>query len=280
MPKRSSRLLSWILLGTLAIGQIALLVALISNNLTYLDIAGWFFGAIVPGLMLLYEWLKSNNLRFFLWSNRIRSRFSRFSPSWGLAALMEGPDITEETLDEVIERLKSLGNDAKKVVVREAKEGARFVDLIPGPQLEISFARARPGPMLELDDNELPSIRLAVRNYNVGFAQAERVIRRDISPLLELFADVVPHSQSKYKLTIRYEKGENPFYGLYIAQLPEEAISEFAIRLIVDDYGPSNTVTISESQLAINTNRQWALRDLALDFLSFDPGLRERLISG
>ena len=144
---------------------------------------------------------------------------------------------------------------------------------------EITYTPPRPTPVYEMGDETLPYIRVSIKNYRVGYAQTEYAIRREIAPILETIANVTQDVDTRYSLIIEFDKNKNPFFGLYIAQLPPESVSKFSIRLSIADYSPNDTVLISESQVAINTRTQASLQDLAIEFLSFSSSLQEHLSS-
>src|SRR6185503_11535923 len=131
---------------------------------------------------------------------------------------------------------------------------SRIVYISSGPTLEIIFSPSRPSPVHELGDQELPYIQVSIKNYRVGYAQAEYVIRREIAPILETITSTTQNVDTRYSLVIDYDKNKNPFFGLYIAQLPPEAIAKFSIRLAVNSHSLKDTVQISESQVSISTH--------------------------
>lgn len=279
MSRKKKDFLFWIIVVIITVGQVILVVSLIRNSNSLLDAFAWITGAIIPAIGFLVDQLQKRSLRFFLFTNKLRSRFSTFSPTWNVSAVIRGENVTKEVLDQIVKKLGDLQRSKKTVKVKSLNANSYLVYITPGPTLEVTYTSVRPSPVYEMGDEEVPYIRVSIKNYRVGFVQAEQAIRREIAPILETVTGVAPNVDARYNLTIEFDKNKNPFFGLYIAQLPPEAVSKFSIRLSIDDHGPNDTVLISESQVAINTRTQASLQDLAIEFLSFDSGLQEHLSS-
>jgi len=192
---------------------------------------------------------------------------------------LEGDNIAADVLGRVIEKLVDLDNGATNVEVKARGEYNRTVFITPGPTLEIAYTPSPRSFENEAGGQNLPYVQVSMRNYCVGYRQASYVIRRQIAPVLEAIASVIQTVESKYTLVVDFGKQQNPFFGLYIAQLPREAVSNFFIRIAAKNYGPNDTVLVSQSKIAINTHTQNALQNLALEFLAFRSDLQEQLES-
>jgi len=102
-------------------------------------------------------------------------------------------------------------------------------------------------------------------------------MKHAIAPALEVISSVVTSSERKYSLSIDFDKSANPFFGLYIANIPPEIVADFSIRLNLNSLGHNTNVLISEKKVAINTDSQRTLEDLALEFLAFEYSSAEYL---
>lgn len=279
MSRQKKDLLFWFTVFGILVGQIILIWALIQNSANLLEALAWIIGAVLPAIGFLYNQIQKRSLRLFLFTQKLRSRFSTTAPTWNMSAIMRSEYVTNEALEQIIERLNSLRVNGRDIQVKHVNANSRTVYISSGPTLEITYTPPRPTPVYEMGDETLPYIRVSIKNYRVGYAQTEYAIRREIAPILETIANVTQDVDTRYSLVIEFDKNKNPFFGLYIAQLPPESVSKFSIRLSIADYSPNDTVLISESQVAINTRTQASLQDLAIEFLSFNSSLQEHLSS-
>ena len=277
MSKNGKDKLLWLVVALILIGQIILIWSLMSNDASGLTAVGWITGALLPVGTFLFNLLQRRSLRFFLFTNRLRSRLSTFTPTWNMAVIIRGEQINISALDNITQRLRQLESQGRAIRIKRLNPKSYHIEVQNGPTLELAFTPERLSAISELGDTDLPYIRVRIGNYRVSLAPAERIFRKEIAPILETIIAAVPAAETRYNLTIDFEKENNPFFGLYIAQLPPDAISMFTIRLSMNDYSPNSYVLISESQVAVNTRTQSSFQDLALQFLTFEPTLAEHL---
>lgn len=270
-------ILYWLLVAIVLFGQVTLAWFIWTESSTALEAVGWITALVLPLAGFLYTQFQKRSIRFHLLTSRIQSRLSKYSPSWRLSLLMTGDEIQDDTFESVLKALAELQAGDKPARLRRLNSQEALVEYQNGPNLELVYSPADWSPIADLGNREPPYIKASINNYRVGFAQAAQAIRREVAPILEAIGTSVPKVETKYRLTVDFDKNKNPFIGYYIAQLPPDAIQDFSVRLSIDHYNPNDVVTISDSQIAIQTRTQSALQDLAIDFLSFDSALADHL---
>ena len=263
----------WIVILVILAGLAILVWAIITNSRNILEAFGWITGAVIPATIFIFDQLHKRNLRLFLFTNKLRSLLSKRAPTWNLSVLMQGEQVTEKSIDQITKKLLELRSDTSDTKVMRFDANSSTVYIRSLPPIEITFTPTMQSPIPELGDKEFPSIKISMRSFRVGYAQSSVAIQDDISPILESIAGTIQDTETRYSLVIDFDKDKNPFYGLYIANLPPETISKFSILLVFNNQGQKDTVAISESKVAINARTQTALKRLALNFLTFDPKL-------
>lgn len=277
MGKRGKDLIFWLVVAIIIAGQGVLVWALITKSSSLIEAIGWISGAVVPFIGFLYTQLQKRSLRIFLLTNKFRSLFSSHPLTWSLSANFKRQDLMPEALEQVSQKLLDDNGGKANIKVKRITRNDSIIEIDPGPTIDLTYT---PGMFIadaDEDDDKWPYIQVSIRNYRVGYRQADQVIKREILPVLETIANVIQAVDSRYTFTIEFDKERNPFFGLYLAQLPPEIISKFFVRLTIDNYGPSSTVLVSDSNVSINTRTHSALQNLALEFLTFDPNLQEHL---
>jgi hypothetical protein len=274
--RRRIDILFWFLVLAIVSGLSALTVALGTKNTSALETFGWIMGAVLPALMWLYGQAQKRSIRVFLFTNYLRSLFSTRALTWNLSATLQSEDITPTTLESIVQKLIELEGDRTTVTWKRISDYNTIVDITPGPSLDINYSPTSP-PYDDVRESNLPYLQISIKNYRVGYRQASHAIRREIIPILEKITSVLRTAESKYSLVVDFDKDNNPFFGLFVAKIPPEAVSNFFIRLNLRDFGQSNTVLISESKISINTGSQHALENLALDVLAFNASSAEQL---
>lgn len=240
------------------------------------QIVGWLTGALIPALALISSWLRNRSLRFFLLTQRLRSLFSKDTPAWRLSAQFHGDNITSETLEKIMVVLAADKRGANSISIKQTNRDVKEISYVPGPTFEISHHRSHPAPH-DIDQAAPAYIQVAIRNYEADYRKSSYAIKHRVIPILEDVSRIIQNVNASYSLVIEYPKSSNPFFGLYVASLSPSAISSFSVRLVINDYEPNDTIDISETRLAIHTRSQNALQHLAVEFLTFDMNLGERL---
>lgn len=280
MNRNRRDLLFYISLIVILIGQALLISMMVANKSTADQIVGYITGGFIPAVTLLFAYIQKRSLRLFLFSQRIRSVFSGRTPAWKLSAQFAGENITHQTFEQVISKLLATPPGVNSVSIVRVNEDVRHVVMTPGPTVELSFHRARQSPASGFEE-QLPSyIQLLIRNYEVDYIKAAFAIEHKIIPTLEAITSVIQNVDAKYSMVIEYDKNSNPFFGLYVAHIDPALVSSFSVRLIINDYEPTDIIDISETKLAIHTRSQNALQGLALEFLTFDLRLGDKLQNG
>lgn len=181
-------------------------------------------------------------------------------------------------MEETIQNLRQKWTASSGPKISRISPYDTIVEIPSGPTLHIAYLTERSYDSESLDSD--PSLHIAINNYRVGYRQATRVLRREIVPVLELITETVRATTETYSLRLDFDGGRNPFFGLYLAHLSPGIVSQFHIRLVINDPASTGTVQISESQLAINTHSWNAMQNLAAEFLAYAPQLRGRLSNG
>ena len=262
-----------ILLGS----QLFLLVKLYDELGVGIELLSWVTGAILPLSFIIFNLLRQRSLRFFILVSRFRTLISDTTPTWILSASWSGETITADLISEIYTRLKSNGDKNYKVKGVKIHKDSWHINITPGPSLELNYYQHIESPIGESQEPSSAYIHLRIQNYRVGYRRTSYSIKHEISPILETINQIIGKSNAKYTLKIDFEKSKNPFLGLYLSHLPLEAVSRFVVKLDLSDIHSANQVTVSEDSIAINTQSQSALQNLALEFLTYDFGLVKRL---
>ncbi|MCC6607884.1 MAG: hypothetical protein IT327_32055 [Anaerolineae bacterium] len=274
---RKASIVFYVSVIVIIIGQVTIVVAIFRSNTDLLEKVGWFTGAVLPALGLLYNLVKQRSLQVFLWSNRLKNFFSVSPTNWTMSVNIKSESINESTLDSIVEKLKTT---MVKPTITSLDSYTRVIESKSTPMLKIEYYPLRTGGITEWGDSEIPSIFVTIQNYKVGHRVAAHAIKQEISHSIEQIGSVIANADSQYNLTVEFQDNKNPFFGLFISQLPQESISRFAIQLNINSYGVKNRVSISESRLDIASKSQLAFSDLASEFLTFGSGLEEYLQIG
>jgi hypothetical protein len=276
MSRKQQGWLFWVT-NAVMLGGLGLLSwsLLIKNRSGTVEIVGFVTGAVIPTLSFLYTIAQRYSLRLYLLVSRLRAKFVYNSPTWNLTATFSGENLEASTLDVIVSKLLAQQTDASQVRVRNLDKFTRNITIHRGPNLEVRYNAPLPSPT-DIEEKGKASIQVLIDNYHVGYRETSFVIGRKINPLLEMIAGAVQGASARYSLVIEYDKDQNPFFGLYVAHLPLEAVSKFMINLTISDK-PRETVLISETKIAINTSSQHSLYNLAVEFLTFQSSLEGRL---
>lgn len=274
MPTPNNRRI-WFLIAILIIVLQGVLVLSLYDRIQDVEtILSWILSAGLPTISVLFWILRRNSIWFFIMTNRLRSILNDNSPVWLLSAQWAGDKISPDAYNKVIERFRQSAGNSLEVSVKAINDASHVVFFTPGPTVEISYTRSQSS--LFDDDFDDAYVYVRVRNYRVSFRKASRVIKSEIVPIIETISKVLGE-EAKYSLTITYDKSHNPFFSFYLAQLPPDVVSQFVVKLDLSENQQKNEVRISETKLAINTQSQIALQNLAIEFLSLDYGLTRRL---
>ena len=274
MFKPKSKILFWITFVLIMAGQALLVWALIQSNTKLLDIFSWAIGVFLPFALYLFDQLKKRSLQWFLWSNRLKSFFSTQPSVWNMSVSIRSETIDENVIDNIIDRL----NDTAKINrVTKLDKHTRLIEIKSAPTLRIEYYPSTADAIFEAGNKTVPSVLVSIHNYRVGYRVAANIIKREVAPLLEKIVDTIANADPRYRLTIEFDKANNPFFGLFISQLPENSVSRFSIQLNIRSYGAGNKVSVSESRLDIDTRAQSAFNDLAVEFLTFGSELEDHL---
>jgi hypothetical protein len=264
----------WLFIASVVVGQGILIYNLIEEKDSAISAIGWLTGAFIPAVAFIFGFWQKHSLWFFLRVQYIRSFFSSQTPAWSLSAHFSGENITEETLDQITKKVVSrLGSD--RVRVRIIKADTRHILVTPGPTLEVVFNQSEPSAVSEFEADKSAYIQAYIRNYQVGYRQAVHAIRYDLLPLLEDISNVIKSVDTRYTMTIEFDKNNNPFFGLYVSQFNPDLVASFSVRLMING-DPHTTIQVSETRITINAPTQSALQNLAIEFLTFNSKLQER----
>lgn len=275
MTSKLKEIFTWLPVAIVLICNIIIIVVLMRDMVSALELIGWVGGAVIPALSFLNTYIGKRSLRFFLLSQRLRGFLTDHVPAWSIAAQFKGKHITDEVVEEAIKRI--LGK-RKEASVKTINPGTRQITLVGGPTLEITHIK--PLTIADRTVQQQACIEVLIRNYRVGYKQAAHAIRREIMPLLEDISSALQASDAKYTMTVNFDKNNNPFFGLYLAHFNPEKVSSFFVRLKINEYEPNDTVLVSSDKIAINAFSQNALQNLALEFLTYDLRLEERFSNG
>lgn len=277
MAQRVTKLVPWLLVIIFLAAQCILAWALYQGSASLLEFFGWLIGAIIPGFAFLYDQLQRRSLPVFLFVNRIRHRFNTNVLSWNLSANFRKSGLEPDVLLHIQRAITRATEASQSVKVKHTTAYSMILEIEDGPNIDVEYDPGTTHTESEDVYESAPYIQVFINNYRVGFGHAEHVIKHEILPVLEVISREIQEDESRYTFNIRFDKNQNPYFGLYVAQLPTELISLFAIKLNIASHGQRNTVSVSENSVAINTKNQRALQDLALEFLTFDPNLQEHL---
>ncbi len=277
MTKRTTTFLFWITVAITFLGQVVLIWALLRSNTSTLEKFGWFTGAVLPFLYFLFDQLQKRSLQVFLLINRVKAAFSKSVTQWQIAANFYNPAVNKESMDLVSAALME-EYGSQNISISNISAAKRVVQINRGPAVSISYEPSQPSYSGD-EDIESPLVRVEIgSNYRVGYFQASRVIKNEILPALNTISRALG-GDAQYRMNIEFDKGKNPFFGLYISQIPPETVSNYYIKLSPNN-SRSDSVMISQDKLSINTRSQTSLQNLALEFLTFDYELQGHLPNG
>jgi hypothetical protein len=276
MNKKSST--SWILPVLVIVGSVVLSwILFASGDTSPVDIAGWITGALLPASIFLYGQLQKHSFRFFLFTNRVRSFFGKGTLTWNLSVNYKNKYISSDSaLMEIEKAVKAFHSDSVDVRIRRISSRNSIIHITPGPTLEIFF-EAGGYTCADGIQEASSNIHVTISNYRTGYRQATSALKEEIIPVLETISCALDTSDTQYSFEIDFDKENNPFFGIYLANLPPDTVSKFFIRLNIENKPHNDTVLISESKISINTRSQNRLGNLALEFLTFSTGLQEKL---
>jgi hypothetical protein len=271
-----------IVLGSLLLVALVIwLSILIEASKSPIEILAGLVSTVLPAAALFYSQLQKRSIRFFLFANRISGLLNDHVLTWRLSAKLTGDHIQPSSIDKIIQDITEELSHQFTIDTKRINKFSTLIFIDPGPTLEISyvFPEADDTENYGLEDSRA-SLKILIRNYRIGYRQASHIIRKEVVPILEGISRSVKPAEQKFTFDIDFDRKRNPFWGLYITSIPAEIVSSFFVRLQVNAYSKNETVLISESKLTINTESETALQNLALEFLAFDSGLRERLTHG
>lgn len=276
MRRKKPDYLFWGISVLIFIGLALLTWSLAKQKSGSLEAFGWLTGAFIPAASYFYNQLQKRSLRFFLLTQQVKGIFYPVSLTWNLSAIFYGNEIPVDIVDKIFSAIKSLGND-KQAKIKRVNPYNALIEINPGPTLDITYSLQA----LSLADepNASSYVQIHINNYRVGYREANHAIKKEIIPVLDAVTKITAFDSTTFTLTLEFTGRQNPFFSLYIANLPEEIVSKFHIRLVINEYEPDDTVLISESELSINAHSPLALQNLALEFLAFDSSLQGRLIN-
>lgn len=119
-------------------------------------------------------------------------------------------------------------------------------------------------------------VSLISNTLEVSYGRAKYKIDREISPLLEFFANELRPSNASFELDVQFLK-ENPFFAVYVANLKPENVHEYKVVLHVDANNylkAKEKVEISKTKLHVTADNTRTFKELAKDFVLLSPDLR------
>jgi hypothetical protein len=226
--------------------------------------------AVLSVFAASYLWLRSHNLKFYLWIQRLRHKYlPSKSVTWDVQARWEGTG-DQSILDNFESWLTS--HYSRKLSVISMADRLRSYLVDNRFNIETSFEPLSVSP-------EMLRAAFVIRIYalTVNFAESKEVLAHDVIPLLDkLSSDVRPLAPNEdYKLTMKFTDNINPFFGLYVQGLQPQDVIRFQVVLAPQLYDrqAKSIVRVSPKELSITTHSPLILQTMAQDFLSFAPHL-------
>lgn len=277
MNRSRQNFLTILIVVIIILGQFALIYIMINNASAGEQIIGYLTGGFLPILLLVFDYFKGRSVKLFLFTQRIRANLIPTLPSWFLTASFTGPDINLEVLDKITRELQRTFGAQSQVKVRRISDKLRQFEIPAGPSINIELSDISSLNPVGSSEKKKATLHITIRNYQVDYRNTSYALKQKITPLLELIVRVVGKVDTRFSLNVEYESGSNPFLSIVIAKLNPKYIQSFTVAVSIPEYGAMNDIYISEKGLSINTTSQNALQNLAIDFLTFQPNVSERL---
>ncbi|HMS40251.1 MAG TPA: hypothetical protein PKE69_08500 [Pyrinomonadaceae bacterium] len=223
-------------------------------------------GLVATGRLFLQE-LAKKNLRLYIAIERLKLKIKPDTTSkWWFHARYDDIN-SENVLNNIFDALK-----ASRFVVKQLSKTDREIELEIDETIRVNISLT---PFSESSFN-VNHIDVVSRKLEVSYGRAKEKLSAEIEPFLQLLErELKPKSRSLI-LNIEF-MGNNPFFNIYIANLPPSQVEDFRVILHIDGNSPNNErdrVEISKSKVRITADSTTSFKELAESFILLTPNTK------
>jgi hypothetical protein len=113
-------------------------------------------------------------------------------------------------------------------------------------------------------------LRIDLPSVKRGFRELNSAIGNEVAPLMNRIEEIIKPEHRKFTVGVRFPVG-NPYFGLFVANLNQDAISRFDIEYFESDTVEDDVVTVHRDSIVLITSTLRAAERLSLHYLSLQP---------
>jgi hypothetical protein len=222
---------------------------------------GAFLGFAGNTLTSLYH----SNLTFFLFSQKIKSKFVNYSTRWGLDIRYSG-NFERDIISNLLNNFRTTKNYSI-AIINKTSESLLF-NYDNSLLFRLEFISKN------LNDDLSNSIDVSITPFEIGIHSSKQKLHKQILPFLTYLETLVHPEYSSYSLNVDFING-NPFFTLFMANLNPAYIKTFNVNLnINNDKKESDSVKINKESITLISSKISYLEELAEDFLYLSSNIK------
>lgn len=229
-------------------------------------------GLLLGWSRLVFQELQKKHLPLYFWWERQKVRwwYGDSTSKWWFHARYDGIQT-----DDVFEELDAKLKDSRfKIKTLRGNNREREFQIDDSLYVTVHLGMATDSP------DEVPDVdHIAVtsRVMEVSYGYAKTRLETQIQPFLSLLDSVLKPDSHSFELNVDFMGDGNPFFNVFIANLPASKVEDFRVVLHVDGNSPSankDRIVISSKKIKITADSPASFNKLAQDYLLLTPDTR------
>lgn len=207
-----------------------------------------FLGPIGNGL----QWIYNINAKFHLAVKRAWYWVTNATAHWNASFEFDVPE-GDADLSQILSDISdTLSQQQGFQIIRDTRES--------------KVIRAR-GIVFDL--NCLTDVlHIQVNDQTVSFRESEKIITRQLLPIIERVEQLLPRAKKHYALTARFGAEENPYLSVYLRRLDRSLITSFQCSYNLDNKGDDVTVSVNLDSVNVVAESRESFREASLKLLA------------
>ena len=222
--------------------------------------------AILPtwALIALRTFYENSDWCYF-WVNRAMMWILNLDVHWDLEAEWSEYDGLAPVLGQIVEDVR---DTVPQAVLRQDDIGQKILEC-PGSGYTILVVEQADAFADVVASDGQNVVRLRVSEMIVPFRFADKLIDRELLPMLSAIQRHLAAHQEKYSIKVTFF-GDNPYFGLYLRRLRLREILHFSCEF-VDKKAPGNVVSVKPDSVTIASRDLVSIGALAKKYLALSP---------
>lgn len=205
--------------------------------------------------------IKQTPRLYFAWM-RLRYRITNVTTTWALEVRLTG-DFRPQDVEAFARNLASVrGTQSRIIDVSKERMMMHY-----GGLFTIEFLVSPPDPM-EQSNVDYNTLTVSSLEQQISYRRSTTTMQDTLIPLIEKLQKSFPSTDALYSLRIRFD-GFNPFFGLYVQQMPPELITSFQCEFHLPSAEAREYVRVGKDSLFVVSHSLDRFRQAVTSGLTF-----------